>query len=594
MKKLNKFIFIFFLIIGDLQVQAQKRGLVLSDYYSSEDYNAGPQNWCITQDQRGIMYFGNSNCILEYDGVSWQSIYVDNQSNVRSLAVDKQNNIFVGAYNEIGILTPDNQGQLHYKSLTYLIDPKYSEFGDVWNTYCIDDEVFFLTEKFIFRLENQLISCWEKSKERFYLSFNVNNRLYINEVGKGLMVFEGNSLKLVQKGEFFADKRIHTMLPLGEKLLIGTRRHGLYLYHQTETKAEIRPISKISEAGKSLNNYFIEHTLYHGIKVNDQLFALATIKGAVLTVDTNFNVIDIIDKESTGIISPVYYLFFDNNETLWLALDNGISRVDIFSPFRYWTEDLGIIGNITDVASLDEYIYIATGSGIYYSKDNEIEQGYSVNRFNPVKGKFEQSWGFLYFFIPDKHLKKKDENLLQKLNTLKTPSSNEALLLIATSRGLFQLENNKSKLISDYPKIHKVYQYSRDPSKVILGLFNGVAVLDYANGEWKDLGKQFNINEQIRIIEEDSLGNLWLSARYKGLYEIRNPFKINDKPFQVIYHGEEKGLPSVNSIGMTHYKNHLLFVSDYKYFIYDSQKDTFVLAKDNLQLEDNVSDEDTT
>ncbi|MGC9375999.1 MAG: hypothetical protein ACP5DQ_13305, partial [Bacteroidales bacterium] len=68
MKKLNKFIFIFFFIIGALQGKAQIKGLVLSDYYSSEDYNAGPQNWCITQDQRGIMYFGNSNCILEYDG----------------------------------------------------------------------------------------------------------------------------------------------------------------------------------------------------------------------------------------------------------------------------------------------------------------------------------------------------------------------------------------------------------------------------------------------------------------------------------------------------------------------------------------------
>ena len=594
MKKLNKFIFIFFFIIGALQGKAQIKGLVLSDYYSSEDYNAGPQNWCITQDQRGIMYFGNSNCILEYDGVSWQKIYVENQSNVRSLAVDKQNNIFVGAYNEIGILTPDNQGHLQYKSLTHLINPEHSDFGDVWNTYCIDEEVFFLTEKFVFRLKNQQMDCWERSKERFYLSFNVNNQLYINEVGKGLMVFEGNSLKLVQKGEFFADKRIHTMLPLGEKLLIGTRRHGLYLYHQTQTKAEIRPISQISEAGKSLNKYFIENTLYHGIKMNDQLFALATIKGTVLTVDANFNVIDIIDKESTGIISPVYYLFFDTNETLWLALDNGINRVDIYSPFRYWTEDLGIIGNITDVASLDEYTYIATGSGIYYSKNkNDINQDYEVNHFYPVMGSFEQTWGFLYFFIPDIHLKKNDENILQKLETLESPSSDEALLLIATSRGLFQIKKNYSKQISNYQRILKIYQYNKDPSKVVLGLVNGVAILDYANGQWVNLGKPFDINEQIRSVEEDSLGNLWLSVHYKGLYEIKNPFHKDHKPHQVVFHGEDKGLPSTKAIEMAHYNNQLLFISDMKYFTYDCSTDSFVLAKDIFPSENNSADQDT-
>ena len=594
MKRYYKVIVIFCIILGALPVKSQIKGLNPSTYYSSTDYNSTPQNWSVTQDHRGIMYFGNSSCILEYDGVSWRNIFVSNQSNVRSLDVDQHNNIFVGAYNEIGLLTPDNQGELYYKSLKQLIDEEYAEFGDVWNTYCIGDTVFFLTENVIFRYKNQQFDYFEKSAERFYLSFKVRNRLYVYEEGRGLLVLEDDSLQLLPKGEFFTNKRVHSILPKGDKLLVGTRSQGMYLYDTTNDEAKITPVSLISDEGKYLNDFLKDNNLYHGIKINDQLLALSVLTGEVLIVDTNFKVVDIIDKNSTGIISPAYHLYFDNNQSLWMALDNGISRVDIFSPFRYWTEELGIIGNIIDVASLDEYIYIATGSGIFYSKDNEIEQGYSVNRFYPVKGKFEQSWGFLYFFIPDKHLKKKDENLLQKLNTLKTPSSNEALLLIATSRGLFQLENNKSKLISDYPKIHKVYQYSRDPSKVILGLFNGVAVLDYANGEWKDLGKQFNINEQIRIIEEDSLGNLWLSARYKGLYEIRNPFKINDKPFQVIYHGEEKGLPSVNSIGMTHYKNHLLFVSDYKYFIYDSQKDTFVLAKDNLQLEDNVSDEDTT
>jgi len=52
----------------------------------SKDYGAEPSNWAIVQDDRGVMYFGNANGILEYDGVSWRLIQFPNKSVCRSLA----------------------------------------------------------------------------------------------------------------------------------------------------------------------------------------------------------------------------------------------------------------------------------------------------------------------------------------------------------------------------------------------------------------------------------------------------------------------------------------------------------------------------
>ncbi len=595
MKRFNKNIFslILFFFFSVFYTNAQNRGLVISDYYSPADYNASPQNWSVVQDDRGLMYFGNSDCILEYDGVSWRKIYVTNQSNVRSLAKDSNNNIYVGAFNELGILTPDKHGQLHYKSLTHLIDQKNLEFGDVWNTYCINDEVFFLTENYLFRLKNQEIDFWKKTGERFYLSFKVNNQLYVHEIGNGLLTFKDNSLKLIKEGSFFADKRIHSVTPLGDNLLIGTRTNGLYLYNQNSTKAKITSVSQLSDKGKSLNNYFIKNTLYHGININKQLFALAAINGTVLTIDTNLNVIDVISSESTGIISPAHYLFFDNNQSLWLALANGVNRVDIFSPFRYWTDELGIAGTVTDVASLDEYTYISTGSGIYYLKNHKNRHDFSVSRFNPVKGTFEQSWGFLYFFIPHIHLMSHDEDLLEKLNTLYRPTSKQALLLIATSRGLYEIKKDYSKRISNYQLVLKLHQYSKDPSYLFLGLRKGVGILKYDNGQWEDLGKPFGINEQIRDIHEDTLGNLWVSASYKGLYQIKNPLSKNNKPHQIILQDTNKGLPSINSISIFRHENELLFTSGNNYYRYDDQKDTFLIAKNIYQSSEDEETEDS-
>jgi hypothetical protein len=49
-------------------------GIPFIQNYAPKDYHADSQNWAIVQDRRGIMYFGNSDGVLEYDGVSWRLI----------------------------------------------------------------------------------------------------------------------------------------------------------------------------------------------------------------------------------------------------------------------------------------------------------------------------------------------------------------------------------------------------------------------------------------------------------------------------------------------------------------------------------------
>lgn len=47
-------------------------------YYSSKEYKSDNTNWSVLQDKRGVMYFGNEKCILEFDGNSWRRIEVPN------------------------------------------------------------------------------------------------------------------------------------------------------------------------------------------------------------------------------------------------------------------------------------------------------------------------------------------------------------------------------------------------------------------------------------------------------------------------------------------------------------------------------------
>ena len=53
-----------------LTAQIKNIGLPFNKNYDKQTYNAGTQNWDITQDDRGFMFFANNDGILEFDGSS--------------------------------------------------------------------------------------------------------------------------------------------------------------------------------------------------------------------------------------------------------------------------------------------------------------------------------------------------------------------------------------------------------------------------------------------------------------------------------------------------------------------------------------------
>lgn len=90
----------------------------MREYYFAKDFNGHNQNWSVVQDCSAIMYFANTDgFILQYDGIRWRKILINNESIVRSLAITNGGLIFVGAQDEAGFLEADYKGNLAYNSL---------------------------------------------------------------------------------------------------------------------------------------------------------------------------------------------------------------------------------------------------------------------------------------------------------------------------------------------------------------------------------------------------------------------------------------------------------------------------------------------
>ncbi|MCP4156373.1 MAG: hypothetical protein GY757_52155, partial [bacterium] len=99
----------------------QLSGVPYITNYNAVEYGASQQNWSAVQDQRGVMYFANTNGLLVFYGNHWECIMLPNESVVRALEKSHTGRIYAGGIDEFGVITTDSTGQLQYVSLVYLL-----------------------------------------------------------------------------------------------------------------------------------------------------------------------------------------------------------------------------------------------------------------------------------------------------------------------------------------------------------------------------------------------------------------------------------------------------------------------------------------
>ena len=70
--------------------------------YTKFNYNAGNQNWSVATDSSGVIYVGNGDGLLQFDGQVWSLHTLPNKSTVRAVTVGPQQRIYTGGMGEFG------------------------------------------------------------------------------------------------------------------------------------------------------------------------------------------------------------------------------------------------------------------------------------------------------------------------------------------------------------------------------------------------------------------------------------------------------------------------------------------------------------
>lgn len=473
-------------------------GFPLLTNYSAADLKQHPQNWDIIQDSRGNIYIANNGGINIFDGTTWQRIRIPN-SVVRSLAIDDNGVIYVGGKGELGRLVPDSIGSCSYESLVGLIDSLYHNFKNIYQIVCLDESIIFRSSEYLLKLTgNRFIII--KPKTTFSRMFVVDNRLYIRERNIGLKTLESDTLKFIRSSEVFGKISAMSMNALGSSdIMIGTPQLGFIKYNGTV----------FDNIDTELNDFIIRNRIYNGIDLSDHNFAFTTLDGGVVITDKELNALRYFNTFNGLQDNNVKNLFQDRQGNIWLALQNGISKIEYSSPFTVYDDRANLKEIILSIAKHDGELYVGNAQGLQMlSRHTPLNPLQKSGEFIDLPGIEGSVWSLI--------------------------TMNEELI-IGSSNGIYIKKGTRLTKLSD----QRTYSLlaSLNNTTVFAGTFSGLYKFDTGQTQINIQQIYPEVTEAIRTIVEGDNGNLWLGTLSQGVINI----KVNDN--KVVKYDTSSGLP---------------------------------------------------
>jgi signal transduction histidine kinase/DNA-binding response OmpR family regulator len=455
--------------------------------YSAEEYGQHERNYAVVQDRRGIIYVGNAGALMEYDGVSWRTMHIPNYT-VRSLALDSKGTVYVGGNNEIGRLSLGPDGATSYKSLTDRLKKEQRNFTSVYQVMCSRSGVWFRTKENLLRWRDGVFTEWSEKTEGVdcTMVFSWKGRTYVHQKTRGVMqVSDDDSLQPAPGCEVFKTGRLTVAVPYDkERLLLGTQFRGFFLYDGAAA------VPFLTAADEYLKN----NEIYKGIRLSNGHFAVAARSGGAVILDPQGRWTELYNKAYGLRDEQVKTVFQDNSGCLWLALSNGLSRVDYGSPFSIFDGRSGLRGNVITVARAKGRLFVGATGGLYVLPPRTPGAMKVFRLYGGITGN-------CYDLLP------------------MGPS-----LLAAGGGGVYQVEESSLKVVKGETA------YDLEPSRKVPG--RAWVVMDNSllslrerngNGQWTVEHHIHQVDQSYRSIAEDNRGNLWLGSKTSGVLRVIMP-----------------------------------------------------------------------
>lgn len=503
--------------------------------YPKSFYNAGTQNWAISQDKSGFIYVANNDGLLSFNGVKWNLIEIASTLPLRSTYIDTKDIIYVGMFNDFGIIKREEPDKPVFQSLKQLLPEEYEEFDDVWRIHEVDQGIVFQCFKYLFLYHDNKITVIEP-QNRFLFSFKLGNRLLLHEPNLG--VFELSEDKLIKLSfwDQHKEKDISTIIETGKnQALIGTANDGVYILED----------NTIREWNSPVNEFLVRNSLYCGTTIHGKYYVFGTILKGLVVSDLDGNIVKSLTREKGLQNNTVLSLFVDRNDGLWLGLDNGIDYIDANSPLSYiGSKKLGT-GYCCKIFKGN--LYLGTNQGLFVSP---YYMSSGDRNFELVTNTDGQVWSLDEF---------------------------DGELICGHNRGTFRIEGKHARKISKEEGAWKYIRLKDESEYLLGGHYHGLVLLKKEAGHWKFYKKIKGFNESSRYLFQDVYGDIWIAHGGRGIYRL----SLNHE-FDVLggieHYTTGNGLPSLTENILLEYHNSIYVSTDSGIYHYERRSGSFELS----------------
>ena len=489
-------------------------------------------------------YIASDDGLIQFNSGMPELFQLNNRRPVRSVSIDKEEGrIYLGGINEFGYFSPSATESLIYTCLSDSVGDDRN-IGNIWGIYPHDGVITLQADNAILVFDTN-----NGKHHTISSSLKLDSSAWIEGVlwvgtSDGLKFLMGNDLVDAHGAEVLKEKRIRSILPYKEGLLIVTS-DGVWEYKNQKLKNVVLPEGTLSLLGEIFSADIFGDTL-----------ALGSIEHGLGIVNLSEGSLKLYDESNGLPNNTILSLQFDESGDLWTGMQFGLVKLLLTLPVERLDSGVTPIGSGTVLAQNGDNLYLGTNRGLFSMVYKEGED-LSLNSLKPIEGARGQVWG------------------LPKIG-------NE--IFCCHDRGLFLIKGDKIEQIGDFIGVWDVRLIQGSTDRAYVGTYNGLNTIRKRDGKWvPDLHLEGYDNSLYNFVQE-SPDVVWSNNADEGI----NRMKIDTVAGKITdirnFKKTTDGMPLTADVYISRIDNDIYFSTPNGIYIYNRKNGEIIKDKEITRL----------
>jgi DNA-binding CsgD family transcriptional regulator len=443
--------------------------------FEMEDYHAGSQNWKLSQDKNQFIYAANNQGLLEYNGQRWTLYPSPGEAIFRSVKAIG-NRVYTGSYMDFGVWERDDHGVLVYESISNKIKDLLINDEQFWNILPFGDYIIFqsLNQFILYQPSTKGLSAIV-SPGGIDKAFVTRDRFYFTDAKHRLFELASGAIQPLLADNAPAYPIVHIWEDR-EGILLQTSSSGTFRLEDGRLKPDAR------------HPFLKGCRIYSATSLRLGGLAFGTISNGVYILTPEGKLRYHLNQENGLTNNTILSLYEDTKNNLWAGADNGISYINLSSPFLKYTDKTGQLGTVHASAVHEGRLYLGSNQGLFE------KQLHSEGDFNLVPGTRGQVWSLFNF---------------------------GESLFCGHDKGTFIVSQRRVQPIFTDNGTWEFHSVEGRPNLLLQGHYNGLTLLEFTPKGWRYRNKIEGFDYSARFFEMKEDNEIYISHEYKGIFGLK-------------------------------------------------------------------------